>query len=630
MIYRREIDGLRAIAVLPVIFFHAGFDGFRGGFVGVDVFFVISGYLITSLILAERERGTFSLLRFYERRARRILPALMVVAAACVPCAVVWLSPNELVDFGKSLIAVALFASNLFFWLESDYFSAASELKPLLHTWSLAVEEQYYVLFPVFMGLAWPLGRRRILGVLTALALLSLALSHWGAYRWPDANFYLLPTRAWELAIGATLAFRATSRTRLDSALGDGWKQALAVAGLALICAAVLFFDPETPLPSLYSLVPTVGASLVILFAVPATWAGRLLGARPFVAIGLVSYSAYLWHQPLFAFARHRTLGEPSTLVFLMLAVGTFVLAGLTWKYVEQPFRHRERVGRPAVLGLAVVGSAMLVVLGAIGVATSGFVDRYPRDDQRIVHHLATGRSYVITRFDALRRTTFDPNDRRPKVVIIGDSYAQDFVNALYEGGLADAFQLATYDIPARCGNLYVQRSIDDHIAPKDRAGCLRRKGYRNESLQALLRQADQVWLASSWRRWQVDLLNESIDNLERDFGARVVVIGRKHFGRISARRLLDMTEPERLSYRSAMSSAHLETDALMRRIVDPKRFVDVSALMCGSGTTCRLFTASGGLVSHDGRHLAPEGARLLGMALRNHPLIGHAAAPGP
>jgi peptidoglycan/LPS O-acetylase OafA/YrhL len=629
MIYRREIDGLRAIAVLPVVFFHAGFAGFRGGFVGVDVFFVISGYLITSLILSERERGTFSLVHFYERRARRILPALIAVAAACIPCALAWLSPNELVDFGKSLIAVALFASNLFFWLESDYFDAAADLKPLLHTWSLAVEEQYYVLFPVLMGLAWPLGRRRILAVLTGVALFSLALAHWGAYRWPDANFYLLPTRAWELAIGATLAFRAASSMLPDSARGIAWKEALSAGGLVLICAAVVLFDPETPLPSLYSLVPTVGASLVILFAVPATWAGRLLGARPLVAIGLVSYSAYLWHQPLFAFARHRSLDEPSTLVFMVLAACAFVLAGLTWKYVEQPFRQRDRIGRRSVFGLAAVASTVLVVVGAIGVAHNGFVDRYPAGDQRIVQQLASGRSYVIARFDSLRRAPFNLADPRPKVVIIGDSYAQDLVNALYEGGLADAFQLTTHDIPVRCGNLYVHRSFQHHIAPKDRASCQRRKGYRDPSLQALLRQADQVWLASSWRGWQAEMLNESIHNLERDYGARVVVIGRKHFGHISARRLLDMPLADRLSYRSAMSNAHLDTDALMRRIIDPKRFVDVSALMCGSGTTCPQFTASGGLVSHDGRHLAPDGARALGVSLRTHPLIGGAASPG-
>jgi peptidoglycan/LPS O-acetylase OafA/YrhL len=177
--YRREIDGLRALAVLPVILFHAGFDTFSGGFVGVDIFFVISGYLITSIILLEKSAGTFSLLRFYERRARRILPALFLVMAVCVPLAWVWLLPSDLKDFSQSLIAVSAFASNILFWRESGYFDTAAELKPLLHTWSLAVEEQYYVLFPLFLLFMWRYAKQWVVPILIMLALVSLGLAHW-------------------------------------------------------------------------------------------------------------------------------------------------------------------------------------------------------------------------------------------------------------------------------------------------------------------------------------------------------------------------------------------------------------------------------------------------------------------
>ncbi len=190
MKYRAEIDGLRALAVLPVIFFHAGFEFFGGGFVGVDVFFVISGYLITGIILSEINNGQFSIINFYERRARRILPALFFVMASCLPFAWYWLTPSDLKDFGQSLIAVSTFSSNILFWMESGYFDTAAELKPLLHTWSLAVEEQYYILFPIFLMISWRLGINWIIIILIFIFLISLSMSHWGAFNKPSASFF--------------------------------------------------------------------------------------------------------------------------------------------------------------------------------------------------------------------------------------------------------------------------------------------------------------------------------------------------------------------------------------------------------------------------------------------------------
>jgi peptidoglycan/LPS O-acetylase OafA/YrhL len=207
MKYRKEIDGLRAFAVIPVILFHAGFSQFSGGFVGVDVFFVISGYLITTIILAEKENGTFSLVNFYERRARRIIPALFVVLLVSTLFSWLWLSPSHMKDFSQSLIAVSLFSSNILFWQETGYWGVENELKPLLHTWSLAVEEQYYVLFPLFLMMMWKFGKRWILSSFFIVAIASLLLSQWAAFNEPAENFFLLPTRGWELAIGAGIAF---------------------------------------------------------------------------------------------------------------------------------------------------------------------------------------------------------------------------------------------------------------------------------------------------------------------------------------------------------------------------------------------------------------------------------------
>lgn len=207
MQYRREVDGLRAVAVVPVMLFHAGFQCFGGGFVGVDVFFVISGYLITTIILGELERGSFSIATFYERRARRILPALFFVMAMCIPFAWCWLLPSDMEEFAKSLRAVSIFGSNILFARKSGYFDTAAELKPLLHTWSLAVEEQFYVLFPLLLMLMWRFGKKWTVILLVLIAAASLGVAHGNVFDDPAATFFLLPTRVWELALGSFVAF---------------------------------------------------------------------------------------------------------------------------------------------------------------------------------------------------------------------------------------------------------------------------------------------------------------------------------------------------------------------------------------------------------------------------------------
>ncbi len=380
MQYRREIDGLRALAVVPVILFHGGFEAFGGGFIGVDVFFVISGYLITTIILAELEKGSFSILRFYERRARRILPALFLVMACCLPFAWLWLLPKDLAEFSRSMAAVAVFLSNVLFWRESGYFDTAAELKPLLHTWSLAVEEQYYVLFPLFLLLAWRMGRRALVAGIALVAVASLAAADRFALTSPAATFFLLPTRLWELAIGALCAFwLARESVAPERAV---WREALAVAGVVLVGASVLLFDEATPFPSVYALVPTVGTALLILYARPNTAVGKALGTPLLVGIGLISYSAYLWHQPLFSFARHRSFVEPSSTLMAVLAVATLGLAWMSWRFVEQPFRRAGTIGRNTVFGFALVGSALFIALGAFGYLRGGFPERIPNYDQ--------------------------------------------------------------------------------------------------------------------------------------------------------------------------------------------------------------------------------------------------------
>lgn len=441
--YRSEIDGLRAVAVAPVVLFHAGLQGFSGGFVGVDVFFVISGFLITSLILHEKQCGTFTLRSFYERRARRILPALFVVVLACLPLAYLWMMPDEMKAFGASVLAIVFFVSNFVFYAESGYFDQASELKPLLHTWSLAVEEQFYILFPLLLLALWRYGHRVVLLVFVLLFGVSLFLAQtsgnfdprltvesaqWSWQSVPSWGFYLLPARFWELLLGATVAvveFRyGYARILRKQALC----QIASLTGLALIAYAVVMFDHTTPYPSIYTLIPTIGAGLVIAFARETTIAHKLLSMRAFVGLGLISYSVYLWHHPLFAFARIYSLNQPSQTVFLALAGLSIVLAYFTWAHVEQPFRNRARMDIRTVVRSSAVAALVLVAFFAGTRVTKGFNYRFPT---------AEFMADVPVDKNECRNETDNPHNAchfgtgETKVAIIGDSHAGSLVKRL-------------------------------------------------------------------------------------------------------------------------------------------------------------------------------------------------------
>lgn len=437
--YRREIDWLRALAVLAVIFFHARFPFFTGGFVGVDVFFVISGYLITSIILADMQSGHFSILGFYERRARRILPALFCLLAVTVAIAPFLLLPKELADFSQSVTHVVLFVSNVYFYNNTGYFDTAAELEPLLHTWSLAVEEQYYIVFPVILLILWRWNRALILPVLSAIAVASLAYSQREISSNVYAAFFLAPSRIWELLAGALVASHG-HRIRSFPALAQ-WGS---LAGLVLILYAVLFYGNSTPFPGLHALIPVIGTALVIQFASPATWIGRALGSKALVGIGLISYSAYLWHQPLFAFARRESIAEPSVAVFAVLTLATLGLAYVSWRFVERPFRDRARVSQRRIFSFAGTGMTMFLALGLFGTHSAAFNDIYrSKLDQRQLaiwedggpgsapdtgdchQQHATVSGDFAERFDACFRKY------GKGLVVLGDSHGIDMYNAM-------------------------------------------------------------------------------------------------------------------------------------------------------------------------------------------------------
>ena len=340
MNYRPEIDGLRAIAILLVLFFHANFTLLSGGFIGVDVFFVISGYLITRIILTEVQQGTFSLVRFYERRIRRILPALIFISGICIPFAWIWFLPDDYKSFTNSIKSVATLTSNFHFLGENGYFRKSSALKPLLHTWTLSLEEQYYIIFPLLMLLLKKFSIKTKWIFFLLLGSVSIVFSCITFPHSPLATFYLLPFRGWEFLLGSSCSiflFKTRKPYQLE------W---IGLLGLGLIIVPSFIFNETTPFPTFNALYPTVGTALIIIFCDSNTFVGKFLSQKILVGLGIISYSAYLWHQPIFAFYNVLSYQNTKSETYLLLIVLTLVLSFFSWKYIEIPFRNKLSLPR--------------------------------------------------------------------------------------------------------------------------------------------------------------------------------------------------------------------------------------------------------------------------------------------
>jgi peptidoglycan/LPS O-acetylase OafA/YrhL len=437
--YWKDIDGLRAIAVTTVISYHAGWTLFRGGFIGVDVFFVISGYLMGSMIIDDVSAGRFSILAFYERRVRRIFPALAALLLAACVLAYLYMLPSELEDFGRSLFAATFSYSNFYFAQHSHYFAPQSSTLPLLHTWSLAIEEQFYVFLPIFVLVVHRIWRRGLWVVLLAAALLSLGFSVSGALPGQAPEFYMPQNRAWELLLGTLLAC-----SHLPAMRAPIWRGGASLLGVILIVVAATKFSSTTPFPGYAALVPCLGTALIILAGRSGeSYVARGLSWAPTVFVGKISYSLYLWHWPIFAFIKlsdHFPADQNKTIVRLLAVGATLIIATLSWKYIETPFRTGPR--RPSRKTLFAASGAAAAVLAAIGLGTGmtqGFPQRFTPEAQAMASwmnyqkrsptYFRTGKCFLnggvrvedLNTNDCLRTDT-----SRANYLLIGDSYAAD------------------------------------------------------------------------------------------------------------------------------------------------------------------------------------------------------------
>lgn len=630
--YRAEIDGMRALAVIPVILFHAGFPLFTGGYVGVDVFFVISGYLITSIILADTDAGTFSLLHFYERRARRILPALFFVLLCCLPLAYLTMMPSQLKEFAEGLISITVGSSNILFMMKDNYFGTSSDLNPLVHTWSLAVEEQFYVLFPLLFVLLGRAKERCIIRILKFAAILSLFLAQWSGNfqltppfvktnvfwfsqsQW--ASFYLPTGRVWELMLGTLSAFylhRQTTRPGLQ-------KEVAAVTGVGLILLAVFLFDKTTPFPSIYALLPTFGAVLIILYGDKDTYIGRFLSMRIFVGVGVCSYSAYLWHQPLLVFARISSENAPSPWKMSWLIVLAFMFAYFNWRYIEKPFRNKNKFSRRQVVGSAFVAGLFIDLIAVYVIITDGAkgrsnpIDVYLQDLNPPVNY-----AYLEKRFyEYPLGKPFDKYTNLSKLIIIGDSAAQDFVNMAAEHRKFLQYQVRVYYIDWRCQIYKGDEDRSKFIDKGDIPLCYK-KHEINEVLP-LIKDADIIILAGYWKDWSSQRLPATITALNLHRNQRLFVIGGKHFGTIFPKLYIGKPSSYRLKVRNWIPDHIFAINTLLERTLDKSIFVNIHKMVCGTDGSCPLFTPDEKMISFDGPHLTEDGARYIGGIIFNNP----------
>jgi peptidoglycan/LPS O-acetylase OafA/YrhL len=510
--YRPDIDGLRAIAVLLVVLFHAFPDAMPGGFIGVDVFFVISGFLITGIIARELDLGRFSLLGFYTRRIRRIFPALLVVLCAVLVLGWLWMLPQAYTRLSADVVASAAFAANIALWLQSGYFDVESAKKPLLHLWSLGIEEQFYLFWPLILMLAARL-RLSLLMVASAIGLGSFVLNVALIGADPVATFYLPFTRAFELLTGAALA---CAWNRLGH--GAAASNFRAGTGFVLIAAASAILSAHSAFPGWWALLPVIGSAL--LLSAPAAWsARRLLASAPMVWIGKISYPLYLWHWPLLVFFAIIKFAPPTLLERGLIVGLSFLLAFATYRLVEIPFRF----GRPIPLKAAALAGAMALVALAGGVVfeRGGFAFRLPAEIRAMANvpeqtvQWRVGRCLLDLGHESSFADDCVDRDRRPLVLLWGDSTAGALMPGLRQAQEARGFGIAQFTssscIPAI--------NVEIEGVPNCRA--------INDKVLALARklQPDIVVLHGTFEKY-LDHVAETVAALKRTTSARVVVLG--------------------------------------------------------------------------------------------------------
>ena len=595
MNYRRDIDGLRAIAILPVIFFHAGFSNFHYGYLGVDIFFVISGFLITSFIVNDLKQEKFNVLNFFDRRARRILPGLIFIMLASIPFAMLYMQPDDLENFGQSLFATSVFSNNILLYLTSGYWDIGSEFKPLLHTWSLSVEEQYYLVFPFLMLLIWKLKSFWwMVSILIFIAIMSFFYYYSGNFgneliesRASRASFLFLFGRAWQIllgAIGALIAYEIIYKT---SSLKKFHKEFICILGLFLIFLSMFSFLAFDINQIYLPVFAALGSFLLLIFSSQNLISTALLRSKLFVWIGLLSYSLYLWHQPLFAFARIRSFEEPTYISMILLMIFLVPLAFLSFK-LERFFKNSDQVNNKIFYSSLLASLIIICSAGLTFHFSNGFYKNY---QELTAPYLVEDKFYDNDGYivDAFKYEDIEFSGTKKNLIIMGDSFARDFINM---GRSNDYFK--NYEFTIRSYN------------------CFNNQIYSDEEKFNLIKDGNFVII--SYRilpsKESKECLMDKISYLEKN-NIDFLVIGTKDFGFNINRPLKDKI----YDFQAMPSKEILDFNDFLKKNVPQEKFIDLLNLISKEGRV-PLFTADNKLMSIDRAHLTYFGARDIGKII--------------
>jgi peptidoglycan/LPS O-acetylase OafA/YrhL len=612
--YRPEIDGLRALAIIPVLLYHFGFF-VPGGFLGVDVFFVISGFLITSILLKELSQNSFSLSNFYVRRAKRILPVMVVVTIATLVCVPFVSFPWQVKTISMSALASLLFVANAYFYETINYFTN-SVPQPFLHMWSLAIEEQYYVFFPPLLYIVWKASAtpsyKTILFVLLFASGLSLIYAQKSYYTDSSSTFYLIQYRAFELGIGSIASAFVFQFSRIKGLLGS------LLAGFGIICIVVSYYIFDSDIMPYEKLPLLIGTALILVAYFDTGFVYSILTLKVFRFIGLISFSLYLWHQPVLALYTMR-YGDVSLFDKTLLLLFTFCISYVSYRFVETPFRHIQ-LKKVRVFTLS-VGSILLASCVSFGISASFGNKTYTNvSDQSLAKDLTLRTNYVSSdSYKSFKGRDFPVNDK-PNVFLIGDSYSQDFYNILSESGYLENINLSAHYVSARC-QPYWREELPDGVEVFYKELCKKERSRPPSS--SLLEKADYIVFASFFEPWSADRLSQTVADLGILYPEKVIVIGPKSFvekeGAVDHRQSvkLNLIEyfyvpvSERPLIRTRYNKKIYDSSESLLKQFKETNFVNTLDLTCDSEEkTCPVFTPDGLLISHDGYHLTQEGAK--------------------
>lgn len=616
--YRADVDGLRAVAILLVLWFHAFPESLPGGYIGVDVFFVISGFLITGILLRGAEKETFSFAHFYAQRARRLLPALAVVLPATLAAGWHWLWPQEYAQLGTHAAAAAAFVLNIVLWTEAGYFDVASELKPLMHLWSLGIEEQFYLVYPCLLWLGWRL-RRNTPSIIASIAALSFIANLWVLNRDPSGAFFLPHTRFWELSLGGLLAWwrhkTPGSHTGTVPLTAPGmWRQAAPWVGLLAIATGALTLDPGTPYPGIASLLP-VGGSLLLIGSGPQTWVNRhVLGCRGMALIGLISYPLYLWHWPILSFMRIIHSGTPPLALRAAAVALSVLLAWLTFRYVETPLRFGPR--RSFRLAGTIAVGCMTALTAWLVRANDGLPQRVQADAAALLTYQYDYRSGYREGSCFLRpeqgadafESCSDSWTAEPGSWLLwGDSHAAHLYPGIIAqyGSEAGIVQRSASGCPPLHGESF-----------PDRPHC---PGIQDEVWHEIqIHRPDRVTLAARWEFYDWHKLDQTVERLRALGVKRIEIVGpvpQWHNGlprqlAISYRENGFHLSHERLS--TGLMPGPFTLDQEMSSLADTldvPYLSPIQTLCNGQGCLARSPVTSGALTAWDDTHLTLHGS---------------------